>query len=84
MWRLWARSLGTKEGKNEKEADIVALVRTTILFSYMLTNAFIVAGVVKHWHDGSTNQSTCIQRNQAPPHNASPTNQQQSSPRGEP
>ena len=84
MWRLWAKSLGTKEGKHEKEADMVALVRTAILFSYMLTNAFIIAGVVKHWHDGSTSQSTCIQRNQAPPHNASPTNQQQSSPRGEP
>ena len=75
MWRLWARSLGTKEGKNEKEADIVALVRTVILFSYMLTNAFIVAGVVRHWDDSSKDQSTCIQRSQDPPYSASPTNQ---------
>ena len=52
MWRLWARSLGTKEGKNEKEADMVALVRTAILLSYMLTNFCIVAGVVRHWNDG--------------------------------
>ena len=64
MWRLWARSLGTKEGKNEKEADIVALVRTAILFSYMLTNAFIVAGVVRHWNDGPASQPPCIHRNQ--------------------
>ncbi len=75
MWRLWARSLGTKEGKNEKEADMVALVRTVILFSYMLTNAFIIAGVARHWNDVPKDQNTCIQRSQAPLHNASPTNQ---------
>jgi hypothetical protein len=75
MWRLWARSLGTKEGKNKKEADIVALVRTAILFSYLLTNFCIVAGVVRHWDDASKDQSTCIQRSQDPPHSASPTNQ---------
>ena len=74
MWRLWARSIGTKEGKNEKEADIVALVRTAILFSYMLTNFCIVAGVVRHWDDSSKDQSTCIQRSRALSHSASPTN----------
>lgn len=75
MWRIFAKALGAKEGKHEKEADMVAIVRTVILFSYMLTNAFIIAGVVKHWHDGPTDQSTCIQRNQAPPRSASPTSQ---------
>jgi len=75
MWRLWARSLGTKEGKNEKEADVVALVRTAILFSYLATNLFIVAGVVRHWDDSPKDQSTCIQRSQALSHSASPTNQ---------
>ena len=64
MWRLWARSLGTKEGKNEKEADMVALVRTAILFSYMLTNFCIIAGVVRHWNDSPASQPPCIQRNQ--------------------
>jgi hypothetical protein len=75
MWRLWAKALGSKEGKHEKEADIVALVRTAILFSYMLTNAFIIAGVVRHWDDSSKDQSTCIQRSQALSHSASPTSQ---------
>lgn len=65
MWRLIAKALGTKEGKNEKEADMVALVRTAILFSYMLTNAFIIAGVVKHWHDGPASQPPCIQRSKS-------------------
>lgn len=49
LWRLWALALGEKAGKHEKEADIIALVRTFILFSYMATNVFIVAGVVRHW-----------------------------------
>lgn len=75
MWRIFAKALGAKEGKHEKEADMVALVRTVILFSYMLTNAFIIAGVIKHWHDVPKDQSTCIQRSQAPLHNASPTSQ---------
>jgi hypothetical protein len=75
MWRLIAKALGSKEGKNEKEADMVALVRTVILFSYMLTNAFIIAGVINHWDDVPKDQSTCIQRSQAPPYSASPTSQ---------
>jgi hypothetical protein len=48
-WRAWSKALGPKAGQNEKEADIVALVRTAILFSYIITNIFIVAGVVRHW-----------------------------------
>jgi len=75
MWRIFAKALGAKAGKHEKEADMVALVRTVILFSYMLTNAFIIAGVARHWNDVPKDQSTCIQRSQALPHSASPTNQ---------
>ena len=73
MWRIFAKALGAKEGKHEKEADMVALVRTVILFSYMLTNAFIIAGVARHWNDVPKDQSTCIQRSQDPPYNAAPT-----------
>ncbi len=50
-WRLWAKALGEKAGKNEKEADMVALIRTIILSSYIVTNLFIVAGVIRHWND---------------------------------
>jgi hypothetical protein len=75
MWRLWAKALGSKEGKHEKEADIVALVRTAILFSYLATNLFIIAGVVRHWDDSSKDQNTCIQRSQVLSHSASPTSQ---------
>ncbi len=74
MWRLIAKALGAKEGKNEKEADMVALVRTVILFSYMLTNFCIITGVVRHWNDVPKDQSTCIQRSQVFLCNTAPTN----------
>lgn len=51
MWRIWAKSLGEKAGPCSAQADLVALVRTFIFLSYLATNIFIVAGVVRHWND---------------------------------
>jgi hypothetical protein len=48
-WRLWAKALGEKSGKNDNEADKIAIIRTIIVLSYLTTNAFIIAGVIKHW-----------------------------------
>jgi hypothetical protein len=49
LWRLWAKALGEKSGATDQEADLVALVRTFILLTYITTNLFIVAGVIRHW-----------------------------------
>jgi hypothetical protein len=49
MWRLWAKALGEKYGKNNEEADKIALIRTLIVLCYIITNFFIIAGVIKHW-----------------------------------
>ena len=49
LWRLWANALGAKTGKTEREADMVAVIRTLIVLSYISTNCFIVAGVWRHW-----------------------------------
>ena len=49
FWRLWAKALGEKAGKSDKEADRVALIRTLIVLCYIITNIFIVAGVIRHW-----------------------------------
>jgi hypothetical protein len=49
MWRLWAKALGDKYGTDDKEADIIAMIRTVILMCYIITNIFIVAGVIRHW-----------------------------------
>jgi hypothetical protein len=49
MWRLWAKALGEKFGNSDSEADTIALIRTLIIVSYIVTNIFIVAGVIRHW-----------------------------------
>ena len=51
MWRVWAKSLGQKASKCDKESDKIALVRTIIFTTYLVTNIFIVAGVIRHWND---------------------------------
>ena len=51
MWKIWCKALGQKEGKNNREADAVAVIRTLILLGYKITNSFIMAGVVRHWND---------------------------------
>jgi hypothetical protein len=48
-WRMWAKALGEKAGATKQEADRVALVRTVIVLSYIITNMFIIAGVIRHW-----------------------------------
>ena len=53
MWKIWCKALGQKEGKNNREADAVAVIRTCILIGYMVTNCFIIAGVVRHWNSNS-------------------------------
>lgn len=49
MWRLWAKALGEKASSNDYEADKVAIVRTLIVLFYIITNAVIIAGVIRHW-----------------------------------
>jgi hypothetical protein len=49
LWRLWAKALGEKTGTTDQEADKIALVRTVIVLCYIITNLFIIAGVIRHW-----------------------------------
>lgn len=49
LWRLWAKALGEKIGVTDSEADQIALVRTAIVLTYIITNMFIIAGVIRHW-----------------------------------
>jgi len=51
VWRLWAKSLGEKAGYTDEEADRIACIRTIIVLSYITTNCFIVAGVIRHWNN---------------------------------
>jgi hypothetical protein len=49
MWKLWAKALGEKASNDNDEADKVAIIRTLIVGCYIITNIFIVAGVIRHW-----------------------------------
>jgi len=51
LWRIWAKALGEKSGKTDSESDLIAVVRTVILLTYLITNCFIVAGVIRHWNN---------------------------------
>jgi hypothetical protein len=48
-WRLWAKAIGEKHGKTDSEADKIAIIRTVIIGVYIITNLFIIAGVLRHW-----------------------------------
>ena len=54
LWRLWAKSLGEKHGRTDREADFIAGIRTLIFISYLATNLFIISGVIRHWNDVPT------------------------------
>ncbi len=49
IWRIWAKALGEKGSKCDRESDIIAMVRSFIFLTYLITNVAIVSGVVRHW-----------------------------------
>jgi len=57
IWRIWAKALGEKGSRCDKEADIIACVRTFIFFTYLITNIAIVANAVRHWNDNDYNRN---------------------------
>lgn len=59
VWRWWAKALGEKASKCDKESDKIAIIRTVIFATYLITNVFIVAGVVRHWNDDNIPYKEC-------------------------
>lgn len=52
-WRIWAKALGPKAVDDNREADGIAVIRTLILMTYLVTNVVICAGVARHWNDAN-------------------------------
>jgi hypothetical protein len=50
LWRIWAKALGQKERRTDAETDRIALIRTLIVLLYIITNLFIIAGIMRHWN----------------------------------
>lgn len=49
FWYILVNALGQKASDDKSVADSVAIVRFLIVLSYIVTNIFIVAGVIRHW-----------------------------------
>ena len=49
-WRLLAKALGEKASKCDKEADKIALIRLLITAQILITNFFIIYGVIRVNH----------------------------------
>lgn len=45
IWKLWAKALGEKASKNDKEADTVAWIRTIFIVLTVITEIHIIANV---------------------------------------
>jgi hypothetical protein len=50
FWYIWSKALGEKPHEDDELADKIAIVRTCIVLVYIITNLFIIAGIVKHWN----------------------------------
>ena len=57
-WRIWAKALGEKSGKSDKEAVFISTIRTLIFIQLVITNFFIIAGNIRHWNDNVPVEST--------------------------
>ena len=56
IWQIWKYSLGSfSDDKTAPYDNYVAIIRTSIFVSYMVTNAFIVSGVIRHWNANINN-----------------------------
>lgn len=59
IWEIWKYSLGSfSDDKTAPYDNYVAIIRTSIFVSYMVTNAFIISGVIRHWNKVNSNVVT--------------------------
>jgi hypothetical protein len=47
MFRLIAKALGEKSGKNTQESDRIAIIRLLMFLSIFITNGFIIFNAVR-------------------------------------
>jgi len=52
---IWKYALGSFSDDRTKEYDnYVVVVRSVIFISYLITNCFIISGVIRHWNNVPT------------------------------
>lgn len=50
LWYVWTKALGDKAHEDDAVSDQVAFIRTFIFLQCLITNAFIIAGIIRHWN----------------------------------
>lgn len=54
-WEVWKYALGSfEDNKTAKYDNAVCVIRSVIFITYLVTNCFITAGVIRHWDSGRT------------------------------
>ena len=55
VWRIWKYALGSfSDAKTKRYDNYIVLVRSVIFVSYLVTNCFIISGVIRHWNNVPT------------------------------
>ena len=58
--RVWKYALGSFSDEKTKEVDnAVVLVRSFIFLTYLITNCFIISGVIRHWNANEKENISC-------------------------
>ena len=61
LWEIWKYALGSfSDTKTAKYDNAVCVIRSIIFVSYLVTNCFITAGVIRHWNPNDNVQSMRI------------------------
>ena len=61
--KVWKYALGSFSDEKTKEVDNqVVMVRSLIFLSYLITNCFIISGVIRHWNNGNNTKLAAPQQ----------------------
>ena len=66
MIKVWKYALGSFSDEKTKEVDNqVVMVRSLIFLSYLITNCFIISGVIRHRNYGNNTKLAAPQQEAA-------------------
>ena len=57
IWKVWKYALGSfADDKTSEYDNVIAIVRTFIFITYLITNCFIISGVIRHWNNDNNTE----------------------------
>ena len=66
IWKVWKSALGSfADDKTSEYDNVIAIVRTFIFITYLITNCFIISGVIRHWNYGDNTKLAAPQQKAA-------------------